>query len=375
MTETTIITENPADGSTTVFEVITTDDNASVVDEIIEALTDDAAFEVAPDEDVIESEIVTADSEIGDFQLASDGIAEEVFNGGEFHLASDSIAAEVFNNGEFHLASDAIAAEVFGGSANGTTYEEMAQSAGHDVAVPDTSTNALTVDAVTDTVNEVNSGEQIDPAILEAAAHSEAAREAQEAADEFVAQGDYAAAAEAREVAENEAWQAGDNSMLGTSDSSDLEYAAYQQENAEYHQEQQAIHAQQGDYAAAREDASNAAYATQDADWYAGGADHSGQAQAEETQMDWAVWEEQNADYYAESAAQSAEAGDIDNAAYYAAEAVEHQEMADYYGDLGEHGGDMAVYDSTSDVETGGSYEAVDYSSSYDSSSIDTATE
>jgi hypothetical protein len=250
----------------------------------------------------------------------------------------------------------------------------MAQSAGYDVSVPDTSTNALTVDEVTDTVN-ATTGEQIDPAALETAAHAEAAREAQEAADEFVAQGDYAAAAEAREVAENEAWQAGDNSMLGMSDSSDLEYAAYQQENAEYHQEQQAIHAQQGDYEAAREDASNAAYATQDADWYAGGIDHSGQAQAEETQMDWAVWEQNNADYYAESAAQYAEAGDMDNATYYAAEAVEHQETADHYGDLGEHGGDMAVYDSTSVVETGGSYEAVDYSSAYDYSSADTATE
>ena len=187
--------------------------------------------------------------------------------------------------------------------------------------------------------------------------------------------GDYAAAAEAREVAENEAWQAGDNSMLGTSDSSDLEYAAYQQENAEYHQEQQAIHAQQGDYEAAREDASNAAYAIQDADWYAGGADHSGQAQAEETQMDWAVWEEGNAEYNAHAAEEYLAQGDIENAEYYAAEAVEHQEAADHYGYLGEHGGDIAVYDSTSAVETGGTYEAVDYSSSYDTSSADTLSE
>ncbi len=67
MTETTIITENPTDGSTTVFEVITTDDNASVVEEIIEALTDDTTFEAAPDEDVIESEIEAADLEPSDF--------------------------------------------------------------------------------------------------------------------------------------------------------------------------------------------------------------------------------------------------------------------------------------------------------------------
>jgi hypothetical protein len=359
MTETTIITENLTDGSTTVIEVITTDENALSVEEIIEALTDEPTFEPELDEDAIESETDAADLTADvDVELASDPIAEEVFSDGEFHLASDEIAAEVFNNGEFHLASDGIAAEVFGGSPNGTTYEEMAQSAGYEVSVPDTSTNALTVEGVTDTINETSNGEQADPASIEAAAHLDAARAAQEAADEFVARGDYAAAAEAREVAENEAWEAGDNSMLGMSDSSDLEYAAYKQENAEYHQEQQAIHAQQGNYEAAREDASNAAYAVQDADWYAGGADHSGQAQAEETQLDWAVWEEQNADYYAESATQSAAAGDVDSAEYYAAEAVEHQDAADYYGDLGEHGGDMAVYDSsTPAVETGGSYE------------------
>jgi hypothetical protein len=313
MTETTIITENTTDGSTTVIEIITTDEGASSVEEIIDAFTDDAAFETAQNESVTEYETDAADLTTGNFELASDPIAEEVYSGGEFHLAGGAV------------------------------------------------------------VNEET--EPTDSSEIEAAAHAEAAREAQEAADEFVAQGDYAAAAEARETAENEAWQAGDNSMLGSSDSSDLEYAAYQQENAEYHEEQQAIHAQQGDYEAAREDASNAAYATQDADWYAGGADHSGQAQAEETQMDWAVWEQGNAEYNAQAAGEYLAEGDVENAEYYAAEAVEHQEAADHYGDLGEHGGHMAVYDASSEAATGGSYDAADYSSSYDYSSTDTSLE
>src|SRR6185295_14152248 len=45
-------------------------------------------------------------------------------------------------------------------------------------------------------------------------AHADAAKDAQAAADDFIEKGDYAAAAEAREMAENEAWEAGDTSML-----------------------------------------------------------------------------------------------------------------------------------------------------------------
>jgi len=45
---------------------------------------------------------------------------------------------------------------------------------------------------------------------------------------------------------------------------------------------------------------SNAGYAMTDADSSAGGADHSGQADAEKSNMDWAVHEEKQADYYAD---------------------------------------------------------------------------
>jgi hypothetical protein len=44
----------------------------------------------------------------------------------------------------------------------------------------------------------------------------------------------------------------------------------------------------------------------------------------------------------------AAEDGNFEQAAMYAESAVEHQAIADYHGDLGEHGGDMAVYDASS---------------------------
>jgi hypothetical protein len=347
MTETTIITENLTDGTTAVIEITTLDADASVIEDVIEALTDDGdvVFQSAQNEDAIEAEADAAEWTIDDFELAS-----------------DPIAAEVFSDGEFHLASDEIAAEVFGDSAVGTAFDETAQTSSFEYAAPDAA-NSSTVD------------EAADSATLEAQAHAEAAVEAQAAADEFVAAGDYAAAAEAREVAENEAWAAGDQYILHGSDSTDLETAAYQQENAEYYEQQQALHAQQGDYEAAREDASNAAYATANADWNAGGADHTGQADAEYFQMGLAVSEEQTSDYFAHSAEQAAVAGDYENAEYFADLAADHQDAADYHGDLGEHGGEIGVYDNTSVVETGGSYEAADYSSSYDYSATDTESE
>lgn len=202
-------------------------------------------------------------------------------------------------------------------------------------------------------------------------AHSEAATEAQEQADAAVAVGDYETAAELREVAEDEAWAAGDASMLHGSDASQLEHAAYHQEQAEYYEQQQAQHAQEGDYEAAREDSANAAWHMQSADYSASGDDHSGQALAEHYEMDLAVWEEGIADYNAQTAADYAAEGDFDNAAMYAGHAVEHQAAADWHGDLGEHGGEFGVYDESSvtyDHTPDTSYAATDYSSS-DSSS------
>lgn len=216
--------------------------------------------------------------------------------------------------------------------------------------------------------------DQDDAAAAEAQAHADAASAAQQAADDFEAQGDYAAAAQAREDAENEAWSAGDQSMLHGSDSTELGTAVDQQASADYYEQQEAIHAQQGDYEAAKEDASNAAYAQGNADYYGSGSDHTSQAKAEENQMDWAVWEQGNADYNAQAAEEYAAQGDFDHAEQYAGEAAEHQDMADYHGDLGEHGGDMGVYDTSSDVASGGSYEPAD-TSAVDYSSHDTGTD
>jgi hypothetical protein len=82
--------------------------------------------------------------------------------------------------------------------------------------------------------------------IAEQEAHTQAATDAQNAADEFIAKGDYAAAAEARETAENESWEAGDDSMLSAYDAGDLTFAADKQEQAEYYNEQQTQFAQAG---------------------------------------------------------------------------------------------------------------------------------
>ena len=199
-------------------------------------------------------------------------------------------------------------------------------------------------------------------------ANVDAAKDAQAAADEFVAQGDYSAAAEAREVAENAAYEAGDSSMLGASDSSDLENAAYKQEVAGDYREQQAEHIADGDYAAAKEDAQNAGYATGDADYLASGSDHTGQSDSDAQNLDWAVWDEKNADYNAQNAEAYAAEGDLDNAQIYADRAEGYQATADEYADRGDPTSVYNDHDPSSDVMTGGSYDA---GSTYDAGSYD----
>jgi hypothetical protein len=153
--------------------------------------------------------------------------------------------------------------------------------------------------------------------------------------------------------------------MLSAYESSDLALAAEKQEEAQYYEAQEAAYAQQGDYEAAREAADNAGYAMTDADSAAGGADHSGQADAEKYNMDWAVHEQKQADYYAENAAAYAADGDLENAERYANSALDHQQRADDFGDQGEHGSVMADYDPSSEVASGGTYD-----STYDASSV-----
>lgn len=302
--ETMTIIETAPDGTETVIEITTTqndereDDGESLIEEVVEALFD---VEIGDEENDLEFDENTGgeyEAEAADFN-----VGDAVFD--PDMLSTGAPATTAADNAAFD-ADDA---------------DSAAETAGRE-------------------------------------AHAQAATDAQAAADEFVGAGDYAAAAEAREAAENEAWEAGDDSMLGAYDSVDLETAAGKQEDAEYYEQQQATHAREGDYEAAREDASNAAYAMGEADFHAGGADHTGQADAEQQQMEWAVHEENQADYYNDNAASYAAEGDFDNAEMYAAEGAAHQNAADHHGDLGEHGGEMAIFDPSSEVDSGGTYDA-----------------
>lgn len=216
----------------------------------------------------------------------------------------------------------------------------------------------LSVAGVDDSTNETGLTEEENQETLDQQAHSEAATDAQQAADDFIDKGDYAAAAEARETAENEAWEAGDDSMLGASDAQDLSNAADKQDDAAYYEQQEAEHAQAGDYEAAKEDAGNAAYAMSDADYNAGGDDHTGQAKLEESNMDNAIWHEGLADDQIENAEWHAEMGNTDAADAALDSAASEQATADDFGDRGEHGAVGADYDVSSEVETGGSYES-----------------
>jgi hypothetical protein len=177
--------------------------------------------------------------------------------------------------------------------------------------------------------------------------HVEAAALAQEKADDAIAHGDYQAAAEHRETAENEAWQAGDNSMLHGSDSTQLETADFQHGMADYYQDQEQQHIASGDYEAAKEDASNAASYQSWSDQTAGGPDHTGEAKDQYNQMDWAVWEEHQGDADAHAAEHYAEQGDVDHADQYADNAAGHYDAADNHADTAAH----------TDVDTSHSYE------------------
>ncbi len=321
-----IVTEATATGAATI-EVLPmqTETSSNLVTEIIEAILDSTGDEVETDS-----------IEVGDGTIASTTYTTTNIDAAIDAAALDTTAATSF---------ETFAPTVEASTMNAALFTGTAPDAASVLSSPDTTTD---VDAA-------------------AQAHTEVAAAAQTQADEAVARGDYEAAAAHREVAENEAYAAGDNSTLHGSDSTDLENADWQQDQANHYEQQQTQHAQAGAYEAAKEDAANAAYAHGNADWQAGGADHSGQAQLEEQQMDWAVYEEKNADYYANSADTYAAQGDYDSAATYAAEAVDHQAAADYHGDLGEHGGSTAVFDPASEVTVDTSYST----STYDTSSVE----
>ncbi len=187
-------------------------------------------------------------------------------------------------------------------------------------------------------------------AAAEAQAHTDSAALAQQHADEDIQAGDYKAASQEREAAENEAWAGGDSSMLHGSDSTQLSHAADDLKEAEAHEAQEARDVEAGDYRAAREEAGNAATDTSWADFRAGGPDHTGQADAEYEKEDWAVWHQDHADSDMKSAVQEAEQGDLEHAQAYSESASSEQEKADTAGYEGMHGAEGAVHDPSSEV-------------------------
>src|SRR5690606_32234829 len=200
----------------------------------------------------------------------------------------------------------------------------------------------------------------------------EAAREAQEAADEFAYNGEYEAAAEARATAEGLAGESGDSSMLGAYDAQDYEHAAGKQEEAAAFQDEQAQKIAEGDYEGAREAAFQAEWATRDADMTAGGQDHTGQAPTDQDNLDWAVHNEEIAPENADSATAYAAEGDHEKAEIYAASADDHQASADDYGTAADPTNIMYVSDPSSAVDSGGGYDASAIDTGFDAS-VDTA--
>ncbi|CAN5571070.1 hypothetical protein BH10ACI3_BH10ACI3_08520 [soil metagenome] len=319
--ETMTITETAPDGTETVIEVTSTkpDDAAvesdkSIVEEVFEALFDtdeDADYVAEPetDGDPVMYETTPTDDEISTNSVE--------FNIGGASFSSIDIPPEIVDTADLGysaVSSDGPAAE----------------------------TNTSEVDA----------------AAADQQAHADAAVDAQAAADDFVAQGDYAAAAEARETAENESYAAGDGSMLGSSDSGDLENAAYRQDNAADYREQQAEHIAAGDFEAAKEDAQNAAYATGDADYQAGGADHTGQSDNDASNLDWAVWDQKNADSAAKDVDYYVAEGDLDSAETAADHVDTYNAAAGDYAGQADPTSVGYEYDASSAVDAGGTYDA-----------------
>jgi len=345
------VTETAPDGTETVTEVIANEDGTFVVEDksLLEEVFE-AAFDVEIEDELTPytPEEISENAESDAFQTDSDFQTTGTdFTVGDEMFDPSVLPAETLETSVVDAPFD---------STFGTTDPTFTET---PVAFEPT---FETVETEKNEWSETEAAE-----LAEQEAHTQVATDAQEAADAFIAEGDYAAAAEAREVAEEESWQAGDDSMLSAYDAQDLTTAGEKQEDAEYYSHQQAEFAQAGDYESAKEAASNAAYATYDADSTAGGADHTGQVDAEYANLDNAVWQEGLAEDDLDNAAYHAEMGNFDAAEASLDSAAANQADADYYGDLGEPGGDIAVYDSSSEVATGGTYD-----STFDATAIDT---
>ncbi len=344
------VTETAADGTETVSEYVVNDEGTfkveeSAAEQAFEALT---GVEI---EDTLTQIDPTTGNPIDEPTEVYEADSDDEFETEDADFtATDDTFNPTFTPTE---TNDVFSAETPADSTFGTADTSYTATPLYDSTFGTTET--------TDTTDNVTAE------TAEQEAHTQAATDAQNAADEFIAQGDYAAAADARETAENEAWEAKDDSMLSAYDAQDLSHSADQQANAEYYEKQEAEFAQAGDYESAKEAAGNAAYAVNDADINAGGSDHTGQADSEVANMDNALWQESIADDDLDNAAWHAEAGNYDAANASLDSAAEHQETADTYGNLGEHGGDAAYYDPSSETATGGTYD-----SSFDATAVDT---
>jgi hypothetical protein len=325
------------------------------VTEVIVAKPDDTTAAVSEDapsaEEVVEAVLEAAGGtdgdatnvEVHDYVVVDQETGEEAYvEVIEYDAASDTADSSTETDSAFEVgATDTEASPE-------TTDTPVEFDSATEAGPIDTAAEPVAAVETTDATTQTSSESETDTA---AEAHATAATDAQAQADAAVDAGNYEAASQLRESAENEAWQAGDSSMLHGSTSAELDGAATHQAQAEGYEQQEAQHAASGDYEAARDDAANAANATGWADYQASGADHSGQANAEYDKEDWAVWEQHSAHDAEQNADSYAAQGDLDGAAASADSAAAHQEQADMYGHEGEHGAPDAVYDASSETD------------------------
>jgi hypothetical protein len=120
-------------------------------------------------------------------------------------------------------------------------------------------------------------------------------------------------------------------------------------ERAHESQHEQALAAENGDYAAARDHASDAAWDLRVADEHGGEAAHPTidaqqyQEGHEIMALDSAAWEQSTAAGYEHDAQANAAVGDYDHAAASADVAAAHVDTATSYADAGDHGGSVAT--------------------------------
>ncbi len=120
-------------------------------------------------------------------------------------------------------------------------------------------------------------------------------------------------------------------------------------ERAHESQHEQALAAESGDYAAAREHANDAAWDLRVADEHGGEAAHPTidaqqyQEQHEVASLDSAAWEQSTAAVYEHDAQANAAVGDYDHAAASADVAAAHVDTAASYADAGDHAGSIAT--------------------------------